>query len=171
MKIFFAATAFLLFCSCSDTADQQKKLSESIPPPAQPPVVKTVTIANTGLSIDIPSDMEISIAQDTDYVFANIFPKEKTQHDILEASLYMGPAPNRDTPAQTHTRRESQGSLLGRTVNWVTYSTTNWQHQEVIIDYDTKKKKYLHVWCNGRTAEELAHAMNIIKTLREDAVK
>ncbi|MCA6363318.1 MAG: hypothetical protein IM638_09785 [Bacteroidetes bacterium] len=171
MKIFFAAAVFLLLHACASPSSPPNQDRDSTPVAPAAPAVKTVTIANTGLSIDIPSDMELSIAQDTAYVFANIFPKDKNQHDILEVSLYLGPAPNRDVPTQKHTRSELQGSLLGRTVNWVTYSTTNWQHQEVIIDYDTKKKQYLHVWCNGRNADELTRAMNVIKTLREEPAK
>jgi hypothetical protein len=179
MKIFFAAAVFLLLSSCSDTANSPKKISESIPPQPQPPAAETISISNTGLILDIPADMAFSIApetgylpdNDSSYVFVNIFPKDKSKHDILEVSLYLGPLPNRDVPAEKHTRTESQGSLLGRTVNWVTYSTTNWQHQEVIIDYTTKKKKYLHVWCNGRNADELSRAMNVMKTLREEPVK
>lgn len=171
MKIFFTAAVFLALASCSNSSSSPKKDSDSVSVKTEVPQIKTVTIANTGLSVDIPSDMDISIAPDTGYVFANIFPKDRSQHDILEAALYVGPAPNRDVPAQKHTRSESPGSLLGRTVNWVTYSTTNWQHKEVIIDFDTQKKQYLHVWCNGRNADELARAMNVMKTLRKEPVR
>ncbi|MCU0434674.1 MAG: hypothetical protein MUC87_14560 [Bacteroidia bacterium] len=174
MKIFFTATVILLLASCSEAPVDKNQNKDSAATKAQVPPSKTVTIASTGLTLDIPADMDISIAPDTGYVFANISPIDKSQHDILEAALYLGPVPNRDAPEGKHTRTESQGSLLGRTVNWVTYSTTNWQHKEVIIDYETKKKQYLHVWCNGRNEQELNRAMNVIKTLRlepKDTVK
>jgi len=167
MKIVAASIALLFLFSCSEPVSLKPPAdsasSDSLPYMS----VQTVSIGSTGLNLELPPDMNISVSQDTNFVFATISPKDTSTYDVLEAALYIGNSPNKENPQGNYVRTEEKRMLLGKEVTWVKFTTTRWQHEEVIIDYKTGKQRYMHAWCNGRNAAELQRAMAVLLTLRE----
>jgi hypothetical protein len=167
MKIVTASFALLFFFSCGEPVSVKPPAdsasSDSLPYTS----VQTVSIGSTGLSLELPPDMRITVSQDTNFVFATISPKDTAMYDVLEAVIYIGNSPNKDNPEGDYVRTEEKRMLLGKEVTWVKFTTTRWQHEEVIIDYKTGQQRYLHAWCNGRNAAELQRAMAVLLTLRE----
>lgn len=168
MRILFPAVALLFLFSCDEPV--------AVAPPADTVThadslpytsVQTVTIGSTGLSLELPPDMHLSVVQDTNFVFATISPKDSTTSDVLEAAIYIGNSPNKENPKGKYERSERKGILLGKEVLWIKFTTTSWQHEEVIMDYKTGQQRYLHAWCNGRNALELQRAMAVLQTIRE----
>lgn len=157
-----------LFSSCQDaTAPAEMTDTTDSTSAHMAPVLHQVTIGSTGLGLDLPSDLALSLAQDSHYVFATITPKDSLSEGQFEAVIYIGNTPNRDRPSGKYTKTEHTGQLLGRQVNWITYTTSGWQHEEVIVDYRSGMQRYLHVWCNARSTVNLSRGLSVLQTLRE----